>query len=240
MTETEALLTGEIDGGSTGQKAAAVESSVVVKDVPAKDDKDHEEDDDDDLFATDDEVEPQSNDGSKGATEVSKSLHYSAETATIPSAQNSGTSIPRKQNESSKDTNKKAQYSGTLLAAHTSNNANNTASQKFGLPNGVIVPSTVTAKLLQGKLLETLKSLPVNLINDALTEYHDAIQFKGAAIRNHGAYLLGVVKRYVAVQDRAQSGILPMGDVLTPAVQERIKKLVSSGFCTDGKCKCCL
>ena len=88
------------------------------------------------------------------------------------------------------------------------------------------------------KLMDVLRSLPVNLINDALTEYDDAVEIKGAsAIRNHGAYLYGVVKRYVSVHERAQqegdAGLLPMGEEgLTPAVHIRLEQLVHSEFCS--------
>jgi len=45
-----------------------------------------------------------------------------------------------------------------------------------------------------------------------------------------------VIKRYVNVQERAArgetEGSLPMGPELTPAVQERLNKLVENGFCS--------
>lgn len=108
---------------------------------------------------------------------------------------------------------------------------------KFGLPSGVIIPPSVKGDLLSGKLLDTLKTLPQQLINDALTEYDDAVQIKGEAIRNHGAYLYGVIKRYINVQERAArgegNGVLPMGVDLTPAVQGRLQKLVADHFCTQ-------
>lgn len=108
---------------------------------------------------------------------------------------------------------------------------------KFGLPEDIVVPATVTSSLLNGRLLETLRGLPKQLINDALAEYDDAVQIKGDSIRNHGAYLFGVVKRYVSVQERASSGegvgILPMGPELTPAVNERLQKLVQDQFCSQ-------
>jgi hypothetical protein len=90
-----------------------------------------------------------------------------------------------------------------------------------GLPEGVVVPLAVDTKLLHGRLLETLKQLPVDLINDALVEYSDALQNKGDSIRNKGAYLFGVLKRYANVQERAASGQAErvMGQELTPAVQ---------------------
>lgn len=114
--------------------------------------------------------------------------------------------------------------------------SDNTAA-KFGLPAGIVVPASVTPTLLQGRLLETLRGLPKQLINDALLEYDDAVQIKGESIRNHGAYLFGVIKRYVSVQERATSGegegILPMGPELTPSVSERLQQLVVKGFCTQ-------
>lgn len=108
---------------------------------------------------------------------------------------------------------------------------------KYGLPADVVIPPTVSPTLLQGRLLETLRTLPKQLITDALAEYDDAVQIKGESIRNHGAYLFGVIKRYVNVQERAHSGegtgILPMGPELTQAVNQRLQKLVHDGFCTQ-------
>lgn len=112
----------------------------------------------------------------------------------------------------------------------------------LGLPDGVNVPYSVDKeKLLNNnpnnrKMMDTLRGLPVKLVNDALTEYDDAVQVKGNTIRNHGAYLYGVVKRYVAVHERAlagdSSGVLPMGETLSPAVHTRLEQLVITGFCT--------
>jgi Heterogeneous nuclear ribonucleoprotein Q acidic domain len=108
---------------------------------------------------------------------------------------------------------------------------------KYGLPEDIKIPASVTPSILNGRLLETLRTLPNNLINDAMAEYDDAVVIKGESIRNHGAYLWGVVKRYVSVQERATSGegeaILPMGPDLTPSVNERLAKLVLDGFCTE-------
>lgn len=121
--------------------------------------------------------------------------------------------------------------SSSLLANYPTANP-----AEFGLPLSVKIPRSVTPALLrQGKLLDTLKTLPANLINDALTEYDDAVEVKGQAIRSHGAYLYGVVKRYVSVQERATSegtGILPMGEALTPLIHQRLDQLVANGFCT--------
>jgi hypothetical protein len=107
----------------------------------------------------------------------------------------------------------------------------------FRLPENVKIPASVPANLLQGRLLDSLRSLPLQLINDALAEYDDAVQIKGESIRNRGAYLYGVIKRYVNVQERAAAGegqgILPMGADLTPAVNIRLQKLVDDNFCTQ-------
>lgn len=119
----------------------------------------------------------------------------------------------------------------------TSHSITTIGATQFGLPEGVRIPASVKASLLQGRLLETLRSLPTQLINDSLAEYDDAVQIKGDAIRNHGAYLFGVIKRYVSVQERASTGdgqgVLPMGPELTPAVNGRLQKLVSDQFCSE-------
>jgi hypothetical protein len=100
---------------------------------------------------------------------------------------------------------------------------------KVGLPEGISVPNGVDSKLLQGRLLDALKQLPDDLITDALNEYDDALQNKGGSIRNQGAYLYGVIKRYINVQERAASGNAEhvMGKQLTPEVTvSKTEKLV--------------
>lgn len=126
------------------------------------------------------------------------------------------------------------------LIANSNSKSNVSATHNplhYGLPAEVTIPPSVDVSLLQGRLLETLRNLPLQLINDALVEYDDAVQIKGEAIRNRGAYLYGVIKRYVNVQERAARGETPgsqpMGPDLTPAVQERLNKLVENGFCSD-------
>ncbi|CAJ1944377.1 unnamed protein product [Cylindrotheca closterium] len=106
--------------------------------------------------------------------------------------------------------------------------------EAYNLPSGVNMPESVNNKLLQGRLLDTLRSLPTNLINDALTEYDDAVKVKQGSIRNHGAYLYGVIKRYVSVQERTAAGQeAGMGTSLTPAVNLRIAQLIREQFCTE-------
>jgi hypothetical protein len=153
----------------------------------------------------------------------------------------SDTVIPRKSTASKTAT---GQTAGTAKTTTTSapvavrTAATDARAAKYGLPLGVVIPASIRDDLLEGRLMDTLRSLPQQLISDALQEYDDAVQVKGGAIRNHGAYLFGVIKRYVNVQDRAAkggegSGVLPMGHDLTPNVHLRLQKLVLDGFCTQ-------
>ena len=115
--------------------------------------------------------------------------------------------------------------------------------KEFGLPESTRIPVSVTAALLRSSggnssktVIDSLKTLPPNLINDALAEYDEAVTNKGQGIRNHGAYLFGVVRRYMSARDRSMksggTGVLPMGDNITPAVLNRLEQLVNSGFCS--------
>jgi len=72
-------------------------------------------------------------------------------------------------------------------------------------------------------------------MNESLAEYDDAVQIKGGNIRNHGAYLFGVVKRYVDVQD-SRGGNAYLQPSLTFAVHKRLEELVQSGFMTQLEC----
>lgn len=145
-------------------------------------------------------------------------------------------SIPRKSPDKSTASASLSAPSSTNSSPAVHNKAGLRDGSSYGLPSVVKIPASVDARLLTGKLLESLKSLPDNLMNDALTEYDDAVGIKGHAIRNRGAYLFGVIKRYVSVHERSQSGegegILPMGEGLTPAVNERLEQLVATGFCS--------
>ena len=104
---------------------------------------------------------------------------------------------------------------------------------KYGLPPGIKIPASVLERNLlrdHQKILDALKKIPVELMNESLTEYDDAVQIKGSSIRNHGAYLFGVIKRYVDVQE-TRGSILQQATV-TPAVQARLDELVATGYCT--------
>jgi hypothetical protein len=129
----------------------------------------------------------------------------------------------------------------TIPKSPNASSSDEARAAKYGLPKGTHIPLTIRDDVLRqsgGKMLETLRGLKdVSLINDALQEYDDAVQIKGGSIRNHGAYLFGVVKRYVSVQERAaragsSGAAIPMGNELTPPVHQRLMKLVQDGFCT--------
>jgi hypothetical protein len=213
--------------------------------APAEPTKDEASEDEEDLFKTDDDPEP-----AQGESEASKPSEPQQGAATSPKAVASPKAAPQSTDTpiSRKQLSTPTQAPPPVVASTTATESQSPAAAsvapakridaaKFGLPDSVTIPASVHTTLLQGKLLEILRNLPVQLINDALAEYDDAVQIKGAAIRNHGAYLYGVIKRYVNVQERAASGegqgILPMGPELTPAVNLRLQKLVVDGFCTQ-------
>lgn len=188
--------------------------------------------DDDDLFADASDEEEQT---------IPTPTPTPAETSKLPDIEKP---IPRTSSEAKKETpetppptntNKESLVQAPVVARtipRTAPRPSNEAA-KFGLPDGVSIPKSVHGKLLQGKLLDTLRGLPINLINDALTEYDDAVQIKGDSIRNHGAYLYGVVKRYVSVQERTKAGEeAGMGASLTPAVSIRLQRLIDDQFCS--------
>ena len=200
--------------------------------------KDQVEEDEEDLFAAEEEEQKSTikANNEDGANKVESPAKTPAGATSPPKENNKSDSIPRKQHQNNKSG---TGTSNKLLPDPTTCNADSTiTAKKLGLPEGVKVPPSVTQDILNGTSLETLKSLPVTSINDALVEYDDAVKMKGASIKNRGAYLYGVIKRYAVVQDRAGKGILPMGAELTPLVRERLRRLFSSGFCSEGTCVC--
>lgn len=66
---------------------------------------------------------------------------------------------------------------------------------KFGLPQGVIIPPCLTPAMVQGEILELLRTMPVYQINITLGDYDEQMRKKGSTIRNKQAYFLGVVKK---------------------------------------------
>jgi hypothetical protein len=224
-------------------------ADIAVEDPPAAESTVKSDDEDEeDLFGADDEPEPTGE-----SSEALKPIEpqENADTAAAVKSEGAETTQssvdPRSNGKPAASTTipKKVLSPGTVStgvppassASTSAPPASTINASKFGLPNGVHIPASVQTSLLQGRLLETLRSLPINLMNDALTEYDDAVQIKGEAIRNHGAYLYGVIKRYVSVQERAAAGegegILPMGPELTPEVNVRLQKLVQDNFCSE-------
>lgn len=102
---------------------------------------------------------------------------------------------------------------------------------KLNLPESIVIPDTLDPALLSGTILSTLRQLPPSSCNDALQEYDDAVK-QQKNIRSHGAYLFGVLKRYLSVHERS-GGEGSMGYELTPLVQSRLDQLVRDRFCTQ-------
>ena len=205
------------------------EAEKVAKPAP-----DDEDDDDDDLFG---ENEDNENPETKQSAEVKVENPVKTDAKKEEHSNTDPTSlnIPKKIKTESPVKHEVVSGLGAKIA-----NASATTHLRgsiFGLPDEVKIPKSVDTKLLEGGILAKLKALPPNLANDALQEYDDALQIKGHSIRNQGAYLYGVIKRYTSVHERATTGgegahILPMGEGLTPTVNAKLETLVSSGFCT--------
>jgi hypothetical protein len=250
---SENALAEEAAGAGTGEEESSHSNPVKGGQEGDSNDAadDDDDDDDDDLFGTGTDDSTTLSEPAGTVDKVSTNTPE-AQVPTVSSPR--AGSIPRKgsangnsngspNGEISSPVSPKATVTSTTSTKSTATTSTSAAAptvlragNKYGLPEGVKIPASVdTASLLQGRLLDTLKSLPVNLINDALTEYDDAVHTKGDSIRNRGGYLFGVLKRYGSVHDRAVSGegegILPMGEGLTPAVNERLEHLVTSSFC---------
>ena len=92
------------------------------------------------------------------------------------------------------------------------------------LPDGVVLPPTVTPQMLEGRLRRAFFELNPTQMKECLSEYNDAVKEKGAEIRNHAAYLFGVVKRYKTIHERSFSdpNALPQGKELTDQVKVSI------------------
>ena len=92
------------------------------------------------------------------------------------------------------------------------------------LPDGVVLPPTVTPQMLEGRLRRAFFELNPAQMKECLSEYNDAVKEKGAEIRNHAAYLFGVVKRYKTIHERSFSdpNALPQGKELTDQVKVSI------------------
>ena len=62
----------------------------------------------------------------------------------------------------------------------------------------------------------------------ALAEFHVAVQDRGDQIKNYSAYLVGVLKRYHALQEVAGD---ERGGALSERVAASLDNLISSGYC---------
>ena len=122
------------------------------------------------------------------------------------------------------------------------------------LPDGIVLPPSITPQQMdaryvcRARILLAVRSRPFFLTNhsrprrlrrsflelspqqmrDVLAEYDEAVREKVGEIRNHAAYLFGVVKRYKQMKNH------PGGDggQLSSAVAARLDQLVNSGYCT--------
>jgi hypothetical protein len=218
--------------------AESREANTKKVDEPATDDGDTE---DEDLFKTDDDPpEPAVVSASPEDSQAVKLEEPADSKPAEPAAVEERAAAEKKDAPAAEEPKEPTTVSGYLPEhdRQVPRKPSTISGTKYGLPEGVIVPTEVEPDLLKGRLLDTLKSLPMPLINDALAEYDDAVQIKGRnSIRNHGAYLYGVIKRYVEVMDRATrgegQGKMPMGGDLTPPVNIRLQKLVDDKFCTQ-------
>jgi len=104
------------------------------------------------------------------------------------------------------------------------------------LPEGLKCPLSVTDGLLSDRLRNMLVQLPVSQMNEALMEYDEAVNTKSSIIRNHQAYLHGVLKRYLTVHEKVkEGGAKPMGDVITVRVKDVMDALIDSAYCTEAE-----
>ncbi|GAX18889.1 hypothetical protein FisN_8Hh105 [Fistulifera solaris] len=220
----------------TTAKQSSLEKDETVNASSMQKEPDDEEEEEDLFEAGDDDVVATNNQEPVSSTSV-KINQPPASIAPLSSPSLADIPIPHK-SPTARQSKPPALTTPPLpTTLNTSTNHTFLDPASFGLPPGVKIPKSVTGALLrQGKLLEMLQTLPTQSINDALTEYDDAVDVKGSGIRNHGAYLYGVVKRYQSVLAKAQQSghleILPMGHAITPAVHHRLELLVSTGFCT--------
>jgi hypothetical protein len=182
--KAEAQVEGETTEAAESLDSNVPQAPVAEEEPPQK--AEQEEDDEEDLFGDPDESElGQQPPGVATTTDTAPPSQPSATPAAIPDAatttaspgsapatsptaaiapQKSPSSIPRKQ----------MAYSPPSKPNNTSSPAS-ASGGSHGLPVGVTIPKSAE-KLLNGKLLDTLNSLPINLINDALTEYDDAVE----------------------------------------------------------------
>ena len=108
-----------------------------------------------------------------------------------------------------------------LVNGVRSNSFDNNGGGALVLPDGVTLPPTVTPQLLEGRLRRAFFELTPAQMREVLVEYDDAVKEKGAEIRNHQAYLFGVVKRYKSIHERSlvNPNSVPQGKDLSDQVK---------------------
>ena len=111
--------------------------------------------------------------------------------------------------------------------------------EAIGMPAALVIPPSAKG-LIRDRARHLLLQLPIGSMNEALLEFDDSVK-QGKPIRNKSGYLVGLVRRYVTMQERlsraGSSGdpsARPMGTALTPAVLEAVRtKLIVPGFTTE-------
>lgn len=147
--------------------------------------------------------------------------------APAPSSPSTSTRIPKKSQAASSTPSD----SSALPPTHPGTNNTNAQAQNRGtsqsfdgpliLPDGVTLPATVTPEMLDGRLRRTFLDLSPQQMREVLAEFDDAVKEKGGEIRNHTAYLFGVVKRYKALHERVNvSGVnaMPQGTLSSTVI----------------------
>jgi Heterogeneous nuclear ribonucleoprotein Q acidic domain len=229
-------------GKKAGQMANN-ESTTEARETAASASAADDNDDDDDLFGDADEAEPNLQavpvikqedkdlDSPLGPTPASSVAAPQLQPTPMPASAPAGVPSPGQAAVSISNTLAIPRKHHSLPNSPTITQSHTNLGAKYGLPHGVKIPQSVEDKgLLHGKIVEALRKIPVELMNEALTEYDDAVQIKGESIRNHAAYLFGVIKRYVDVQETR--GVALIQPSLAPAVQRALDGLVRRGYCT--------
>ena len=163
MTDPVTSSTAEPEGSSSAKehRMKIKVASPDAKVVGATDDED------DDLFGDGEEVGDES-----PVNRESKSMEVSIKKMTVPADKERAPATPKPSTssilqESPISPKIRAPIAPPSLISSIAPPALDPTT--FGLPSSVKIPKSVTSSLLyQGKLLETMKNLPVNLINDAL------------------------------------------------------------------------
>jgi len=91
----------------------------------------------------------------------------------------------------------------------------------YALPQGVVLPSSLSLSMLKGELLETLQDLPCAHINVAFGEYDEQMTRKRDSIRNEYGYLLGIVKRMQRTFEEEATEHVQRKSMVSPSTPKR-------------------